>query len=90
MVDTRAMTSVTVTSKGRVTIPVKVRNQLGLATGDRLVFTLNYETGYYEIVPAKRSVIALKRIIRKPPGSVSIEDINSAIGEEGESAKNVQ
>jgi antitoxin PrlF len=43
------MASATVTSKGQVTIPVDVRNQLGLAAGDRIEFILNDETGRYEV-----------------------------------------
>jgi antitoxin PrlF len=81
------MASATVTSKGQVTIPVDVRNQLGLATGDRIEFILNDETGRYEVVPATRSVTALKGIIRKPAKPVSIEDMNSAIAEQGALAR---
>jgi len=75
------MASATVTSKGQVTIPLAVRNKLGLGAGDRIEFILNDETGWYEILPANRSVTALKRIIRKPAKPVSIEEINSAIDE---------
>jgi antitoxin PrlF len=60
------MASPTVTSKGQVTIPVDIRNQLGLGAGDRIEFIFNDETGRYEIVPANRSVTALKGIIGKP------------------------
>ena len=81
------MASATVTSKGQVTIPVNVRNQLGLSTGDRIEFILNDETGRYEVVPATRSVTALKGIIRKPAKPVSLEDMNSAISQQGASAR---
>jgi antitoxin PrlF len=81
------MASATVTSKGQVTIPVEVRNLLGLSTGDRIEFVLNEETGRYEVVPATRSVTALKGIIRKPAKPVSIEDMNAAIAEQGASAR---
>ena len=81
------MASATVTSKGQVTIPLDVRNQLGLGVGDRIEFILNDETGRYEILPANRSVTALKGIIRKPAKPVSIEEINSAIDEQGASAR---
>jgi antitoxin PrlF len=81
------MTSATVTSKGQVTIPVDVRTHLGLATGDRIEFILNEDTGRYEVVPATRSVTALKGIIRKPAKPVSIEDMNAAIAEQGASAR---
>jgi antitoxin PrlF len=77
------MASATVTSKGQVTIPVEVRNQLGLATGDWIEFILNDETGHCEVVPVTRSVTALKGVIRKPAKLVSIEDMNAAIAAQG-------
>ncbi len=43
------MTAATLTSKGRVTIPVDVRNQLGLESGDRIEFSFNEATGRYEV-----------------------------------------
>jgi len=81
------MASATVTSKGQVTIPLAVRNKLGLGAGDRIKFIFNDETGRYEIVPANHSVTALKGIIRKPAEPVSIEDINLSISEQGASAR---
>ncbi|WP_446901929.1 AbrB/MazE/SpoVT family DNA-binding domain-containing protein [Burkholderia sp. YIM B11467] len=81
------MASATVTSKGRVTIPVDVRTRLGLATGDRIAFILNEKTGRYELVPATGSITALKGVIRKPAKTVSIEDMNAAIAERGASAR---
>jgi antitoxin PrlF len=81
------MASATVTSKGQVTIPVDVRNQLGLAAGDRIEFIFNDETGRYEVVPVTRSVTALKGIIRKPAKPVSIEDMNAAIATQGATAR---
>ncbi|RUL70149.1 AbrB/MazE/SpoVT family DNA-binding domain-containing protein [Dyella choica] len=81
------MASATITSKGQVTIPVDVRDHLGLATGDRIEFVLNEETGRYEVVPATRSVTALKGIIRKPAKPVTIEEMNAAIAEQGGSAR---
>ncbi|BDB29132.1 AbrB/MazE/SpoVT family DNA-binding domain-containing protein (plasmid) [Cupriavidus sp. P-10] len=81
------MASATMTSKGQVTIPVEVRTHLGLSTGDRIEFVLNEQTGRYEVVPATRSVTALKGIIRKPAKPVSIDDMNAAIAEQGASAR---
>ena len=52
------MASATITSKGQVTIPVDVRNELGLSAGDRIEFILNDATGRYEVVPAIESVKA--------------------------------
>jgi antitoxin PrlF len=70
------MTAATLTSKGQVTIPVDVRNQLGLQSGDR-----------YEVYPATRSLASLKGIVKKPAKPVSIEDMNRAIAGQGASAR---
>lgn len=81
------MPSATITSKGQVTIPVDVRNHLGLDSGDRIEFSFNEETGRYEVYPATRSITSLKGIVKKPAKAVSIEDMNSAIAEQGASAR---
>lgn len=81
------MPSATITSKGQVTIPVDVRNQLGLESGDRIEFSFNEDTGRYEVYPATRSLASLKGIVKKPGKPVSIEDMNRAIAEQGASAR---
>ncbi len=80
------MTAATITSKGQVTIPIDVRNQLGLQSGDRIEFSFNEATGRYEVYPSTRSLASLKGIVKKPAKSVSIEDMNRAIAEQGASA----
>jgi len=72
------MTAAALAFEAQVTIPLDVRNQLELGGEDRIEFILNDETA-----PANRPVTALKGIIRRPAKPVSIEDINSAIGEQG-------
>ncbi|MBP0592645.1 AbrB/MazE/SpoVT family DNA-binding domain-containing protein [Paraburkholderia sp. LEh10] len=81
------MTAATITSKGQVTIPVDVRNHLGLKSGDRIEFSFNEATGRYEVYPATRSLASLKGIVKKPVKPVSIEDMNRAIAEQGASAR---
>lgn len=81
------MTTATVTSKGQVTIPVDVRNQLGLEAGDRIEFSFNEATGRYEVYPATRSLVALKGVVKKPAKPVSIDEMNRAIAEQGASAR---
>ncbi|MDN7424781.1 AbrB/MazE/SpoVT family DNA-binding domain-containing protein [Burkholderia sp. AU45388] len=77
------MTAAAITSKGRVTIPVDVRNRLGLESGDRIEFSFNEATGRYEIHPATRSLASLKGVVKKPEKPVSIEDMSRAIVEQG-------
>ncbi|MFB9127409.1 AbrB family transcriptional regulator [Paraburkholderia dipogonis] len=81
------MTAATITSKGLATIPVDVRNHLGLESGDRLEFSFNEETGRYEVYPATRLLALLKGIVKKPAKPVSIEDMNHAVAEQGTSAR---
>ncbi|CAN7786460.1 AbrB/MazE/SpoVT family DNA-binding domain-containing protein [Caballeronia sp. LjRoot34] len=81
------MTAATITSKGQVTIPVDVRNHLGLESGDRIEFSFNEVTGRYEVYPATRSLASLKGIVKKPANPVSIEDMNRAIAEQGASPR---
>lgn len=81
------MASATMTSKGQVTIPVGVRADLGLGTGDRIEFLVNEATGRYELVPATKSVESLKGLIGKPGKPVSIADMNAAIATRGGSAE---
>ncbi|CAI8697599.1 AbrB/MazE/SpoVT family DNA-binding domain-containing protein [Burkholderia sp. Bp9142] len=81
------MAAATITSKGQVTIPVDVRNQLGLEAGDRIEFSFNEATGRYEVYPATRSLVELKGVVKKPEKPVSIDDMNQAIAEQGASAR---
>ena len=73
------MASATITSKGQITIPVQVREDLGLQAGDRIDF-VRTEPLKYQIVPATVSVRDLKGMLykkgRKP---VSVEEMNQAI-----------
>ena len=73
------MASATLTSKGQVTIPVRLREALGLDAGDRVEF-VEIDPGKFAIVAATRSVRELKGMFqnkrRKP---VSIEEMNAAI-----------
>jgi antitoxin PrlF len=71
----------TVTSKGQITIPTKVRNILGVHEGDLLVFQ-SKPRGVIELKPV-RSSVRLKGFIRpwiantaKPP---SIQDMDQAV-----------
>jgi AbrB family looped-hinge helix DNA binding protein len=75
------MAAATITSKGQITIPVKVRAALGVEAGDRIEFV---EVGKREfnIVPATRSVRELNGMLyRKGRKPVSIEEMNAAIAE---------
>lgn len=72
------MPTATVTSKGQITIPVKVRSDMGLAAGDRIEF-VRMDDGHYAVVPASHSIKALKGIVPRPDKPVSLEDMQAAI-----------
>ncbi len=72
------MDSATVTSKGQITIPVGVRAKLGLRPGSRVTFVPT-DTGGYEIHLPASSIRDLKGSIPRPPGLVSLEDMNEAV-----------
>ena len=80
------MSTATVTSKGQITIPVSVRNALGVKTGDRVEF-VEIEKGRFAVVAKTLSVQCLKGMIPKPSSSVSLEDMSAAIGQAGGRAK---
>ena len=73
------MAAATITSKGQITIPVRVRAALGVEAGDRVEF-VEVEKGQFAIIAATRSVRELNGMFRgKRSGRVSIEEMNSAI-----------
>jgi AbrB family looped-hinge helix DNA binding protein len=80
------MTTATLTSKGQITIPVEVREALGVDAGDRVEF-VEIAPGRYEFIAATKSVTALKGMFGKPRKSVSIEDMNAVIARRGAAAK---
>lgn len=80
------MTTATVTSKGQITIPVSVRNDLKVAAGDRVEF-VQIAPGRYEFVAVTHSVSRLKGMFGKPAKTVSVEDMNKAIAQRGASTR---
>jgi AbrB family looped-hinge helix DNA binding protein len=82
----KAMPTATLTSKGQITIPVAVRNDLKVDAGDRVEF-VQIAPGRYEFVAATRGVQELKGMFGKPPKAASIDDMNTAIARRGASAR---
>ena len=80
------MTTATLTSKGQITIPVAVREALGVDAGDRVEF-VEIAPGRYEFIAATRPVTALKGMFGVPRKSVSIEEMNAVIARRGAAAK---
>src|SRR5882762_2114055 len=77
------MPAAKLTSKGQITIPVEVRESLGLKAGDRVDF---FETsdGKYTFQPKTGSIMEMKGILKRlglvpPEFSLSIEEMNQAV-----------
>lgn len=72
------MATATVTSKGQITIPAAVREELGLHAGSRVSF-VRKDDGVYEMRPQSRSITSLKGIIPRRDVAVSVDDMNEAV-----------
>ena len=68
----------TITSKGQVTVPKKVREQLHLSPGDKIEFLVE-ENGTVRVVPVTAKVTQLKGMVPKPRRVVSVEDMGEAV-----------
>ena len=79
------MTTATLTSKGQITIPADVRLALNVQTGDRVEF-VQVQPGRFELLAATRSVRELKGMLGKPTRTLSIEDMNRVVAEQGAKA----
>lgn len=72
------MEAATVRSKGRLTIPAKVRQALAINAGDLVEF-VELERGKFLLVAANRSLTDLKGMFGKPTNPVSIEQMNRIV-----------
>lgn len=68
----------TITSKGQITIPKDVRDDLGLEAGARVAFIRNRD-GYYELHRERRPVSDLGGSLRFTGPAKSIEEMDAAI-----------
>jgi len=66
------------TSKGQITIPVKIRKALGLKAGVRIDF-YEVEDGDFAFRPKNGSIMEMEGCIPKPDHPISIEEMNRAI-----------
>jgi antitoxin PrlF len=81
------MATATITSKGQITIPVEVRQALGLDAGDRIAFE-EITPGTYSFTPLQKPGVAvLKGMFGPAKKSISIRAMNAAIARRGATAK---
>jgi len=74
----RIMSTATVTSKGQITIPVEVRQRLGIDAGDRVEFVEIAEREFV-IKPIVDDVRSLKGMLRPPKQPVSTQMMRDAV-----------
>jgi antitoxin PrlF len=72
------MASAKVTSKGQITIPIELRNELNLKPGDQIFFAKD-PNGRYVLFPKNGSIKELKGMFGKFPRTVSLEEMDDAI-----------
>jgi AbrB family looped-hinge helix DNA binding protein len=72
----------TVTSKGQVTIPKAIREELGVGPGDRVVF-IRGSDGKIVVEPQTVDVRSLRGVIEPKRRGVTIEQMNEAIRKAG-------
>jgi antitoxin PrlF len=68
----------TVTSKGQITVPVRMREKLGLRPGSKLVFE-EQPNGNFVVRKKKGDIRDLKGIVPKPGRPLSVEEMDDAI-----------
>jgi AbrB family looped-hinge helix DNA binding protein len=71
----------TLTSKGQVTVPVKIREQLNLQTGDKLDFQI--EGTSIKVSPARKkgTLEELMNILPRAKRSYTVEEMNEGIAQ---------
>jgi len=72
----------TLTSKGQITFPKEIREQLKLQPGDRGEFLVGTD-GRITVWPVTSDVTILKRLIPKPKQPVTLEAMRAAIKQRG-------
>jgi AbrB family looped-hinge helix DNA binding protein len=72
------MPSTTVTSKGQVTIPKAVRDELGLRAGDRVAFRV-LEDGTVVVEPETVELLDLKGILKPMRKGITIAEMDEVI-----------
>jgi len=75
------MTTAKITSKGQITIPIEIRNELGLTAGVKVIFLI--EGNSVRFLPFTKDISSLKGIVAKPKNSVSLEEMKTTIKSRG-------
>jgi antitoxin PrlF len=74
------MATAALTSRGQITIPIEVREDLGLKAGDRISF-IKGENGEYILKAKTGSIMNLRGIIQWTGPPVTIEEMSATIAQ---------
>ena len=74
-------TTATVSVKGQITIPKRIRDAMTIRTGDKVHFIM--EERAVRFLPAKKKLTSLKGVVAKPKKPVSIDDMRAAVKQKG-------
>jgi antitoxin PrlF len=72
------MATASVTSKGQITIPIEVRKELGLKTGDRVEF-IKRDDGAYALKAKTGSIRTVQGMWKFRGKRVTVAEMNAAI-----------
>jgi AbrB family looped-hinge helix DNA binding protein len=72
------MPNATITSKGQITIPKAVRDELGLREGDRVAFRI-LDDGRVVVEPETVDLLQLQGILKPQRKGVTLADMDQAI-----------
>jgi AbrB family looped-hinge helix DNA binding protein len=70
----------TLTSKGQITLPKKLRDLMHLRTGDKVEFVVD-ASGNVSVLPITSPITQLKGLVPPPKKAVSLADMEEAIAE---------
>ena len=74
----------TITSKGQLTVPKKIREVLRLQPGNKIEFIFD-KHGNVKLIPVKNSIKELKGMAPRPEKPVSLKEMQDAIEYESNS-----
>ncbi len=76
------MATSTLTSKGQLTVPKEIRDELHLEAGDTIHFRARPD-GVVEMVPVRQDILALFGVLKPKKRGVTVEDMNRTIRDAG-------
>ena len=69
----------TLTSKGRMTLPIAVRTRLGFEAGDHLVVTIQDDNTIILKRPPSAGVTALRGLLYRPKRALTLDDMDARV-----------